>query len=383
MKRAGLCAAPALTALAFATSPALAQGTHVFSFSFANPGSEAGQVSSPAGVAINPLTHDVYVADQGNHRIDEFEASGAFVRAWGWGVGGGIAFEECTPTSLLGCHEGLSGSEPGQFESPAFIAVDNSTGPSAGDVYVGDMGDNVVTKFTATGALEKTWGDTTPTANGQLVGKVTSAGSFGEMSGIAVSTTGTLDVFSKNDVTAQFNQGGGFIGEVPMGERQTEAKGLAVDAAGDLFKVNGNATIDEFTSTGNDFGTVTLREGSASGFAVNAATGDLYVSQGGFLEQFVFKGAGVVEQPGGTSCTFVPDTGCPPTGSFGSGSLSEGGAVGVDSSNDTVYVTEAGGHIAVFTTGVLTGKPSARRASAAVLNGTVDPEGQQLSDCRF
>src|SRR6202044_4017678 len=100
--------------------------------------------------------------------------------------------------------------------------------------------DDLVTKFSAKGALQKSWGDTTPTANGQLAGVATSAGSFGEMSGIRVSTTGTLDVFSKNDVTAQFSQAGSFIGEVPMGERGTEPKGLAVDASGDLFKATGN-----------------------------------------------------------------------------------------------------------------------------------------------
>ena len=34
----------------------------------------AGAMSAPQGVAVEQTTGDVYVTDQGNHRVDEFEA---------------------------------------------------------------------------------------------------------------------------------------------------------------------------------------------------------------------------------------------------------------------------------------------------------------------
>src|ERR1700685_3423228 len=109
--------------------------------SFGGPGSGPGELEGPEGVAVNDATGNVYVADTGNDRIDEFEPDGAFVRAWGWGVAGGRKFETCTTE----CQKGLSGSAPGEFVSPAFIAVDNSG--SAGDVYVSDSSDNIGSEF--------------------------------------------------------------------------------------------------------------------------------------------------------------------------------------------------------------------------------------------
>jgi hypothetical protein len=46
----------------------------------------AGEMDLPAGVTVSPVSGDVYVADGGNARIDEFTAWGEFVRAFGWGV---------------------------------------------------------------------------------------------------------------------------------------------------------------------------------------------------------------------------------------------------------------------------------------------------------
>jgi hypothetical protein len=41
----------------------------------------------PEGVAVNEATGDVYVVDQGNERVEEFQRHDrVFVRAWGWGV---------------------------------------------------------------------------------------------------------------------------------------------------------------------------------------------------------------------------------------------------------------------------------------------------------
>ena len=46
----------------------------------------AGQFLEPAGIAINNATGNFYVADRGQHRIQEFDSTGKFIRMWGFDV---------------------------------------------------------------------------------------------------------------------------------------------------------------------------------------------------------------------------------------------------------------------------------------------------------
>src|SRR5438874_10629243 len=57
-----------------------------------------GEFESPSGVAANPITGQVYVVDQFEHRVDRFAADGTWERAWGKDVvnGGGDGAEICT-----------------------------------------------------------------------------------------------------------------------------------------------------------------------------------------------------------------------------------------------------------------------------------------------
>jgi DNA-binding beta-propeller fold protein YncE len=50
------------------------------------PSPAGGQLNGPGGIATDPTTGRIYVADSGNERISEFTAWGTFVKAWGWGV---------------------------------------------------------------------------------------------------------------------------------------------------------------------------------------------------------------------------------------------------------------------------------------------------------
>jgi hypothetical protein len=344
-------------------------------------------VSLPAGVAVNAVTHDVYVADPGNLRVDEFEADGTFVRAWGWGVADGLpAFEICT----LSCQVGLSGSAPGEFTAPVFVAVDNSAGASAGDVYVGDTGNNRVSKFSAEGALVESWG-----VSGQLDGSSTGRGSFGALAGIAVGTagTGTLYVLShEENQVFEFEQDGVFATEFET-VRGTEPHGLAVDGAGNLFKVNGDLSVEELTAAASDVGQVTL-EGVGIGGPMNAVglavgvAGDLFVAEPEDVKHYAFSELGVVREPGGTTCTFIPHEGCGESDTFGSGSLTGGRGIAVDSSTGNVYVADAtADHIAVFDAVVLpdltTNAPSEAQPTSATLNGSVNPNSVALTDCHF
>ncbi len=52
---------------------------------------------------------------------------------------------------------GTGGESPGAYEEPTWLAIDNYPF-GGGDVYVGDLGDNVVTKLNPSGEVISTWG---------------------------------------------------------------------------------------------------------------------------------------------------------------------------------------------------------------------------------
>ena len=82
---------------------------------------------------------------------------GNFLAAWGWGVDDGNAASRGLHLRLPG--RASPAPAPASSRHPGFIEVDNSTGPSAGDVYVADTADSVVQKFDPSGNLIASWGD--------------------------------------------------------------------------------------------------------------------------------------------------------------------------------------------------------------------------------
>jgi DNA-binding beta-propeller fold protein YncE len=54
----------------------------VFDDTLAGPGSGDGLVEGPGGVSVDSRG-TVYIADTWNHRIQQFTATGDFVRTWG------------------------------------------------------------------------------------------------------------------------------------------------------------------------------------------------------------------------------------------------------------------------------------------------------------
>lgn len=148
LSRLALCAALALLALA-ALAPAAAQASQsrLFAGTFGagssltpNPypigdGNNAVAADSSAG----PSQGDLYVTDAANHRVEKFDSSGNFLLMFGKEVNSGTGNPDvCTnagsPTDV--CQPGAATEDPGALREPTVIAVDNSSGPSAGDVYV-------------------------------------------------------------------------------------------------------------------------------------------------------------------------------------------------------------------------------------------------------
>ena len=110
----------------------------------------------------------LYVADRGNNRIDVFDvSSGDFLKAFGWGVlNGANELQVCTTT----CLPGLADSGKGQLNNVQGIAVDNdSSSPGFHSIYVFDVGNRRVQKFTPDGQF--VWmvgGDVNVTTGGDL-----------------------------------------------------------------------------------------------------------------------------------------------------------------------------------------------------------------------
>jgi DNA-binding beta-propeller fold protein YncE len=49
-------------------------------------GEGTGRLDNPRGIATDPVTGHIFVAEYGNGRISEFTSWGEFVKSWGWGV---------------------------------------------------------------------------------------------------------------------------------------------------------------------------------------------------------------------------------------------------------------------------------------------------------
>ena len=149
------------------------------------------------------------MADAGNHRIEKFPPSGEFLLMFGrevnkTAVETAAAAPKRTSARRLGIRAtyARTASLPkprGRSSRPNYLAVDNNCAlheppltatttptceafdPSSGDVYVADPGDALVSKFLASGELDKAWG-----TEGQKNGADASLPKFPALYGIAV-----------------------------------------------------------------------------------------------------------------------------------------------------------------------------------------------------
>jgi hypothetical protein len=213
---------------------------------FARAGEGSGEVNNPVAVAVDQLFGTVYVADESNERIDEFDASGRFLLAFGFGVLNG-AEEPQTCASV--CRAGVQGPNAGQIR-PGFVAVDNSAGASSGDIYVSDVFQHRIEKFDPSGELlllfggdvNKTTGEDVCTKaqieGGDTCGAGTPGSGPGELSNpfsnpVSVDSLGDVWV-ADIDRVEEFSSAGAFMFEAGLAGAG-EVQSLAVDPSGDLF----------------------------------------------------------------------------------------------------------------------------------------------------
>jgi hypothetical protein len=111
------------------------------------PGAAAAQLSDGdggdgvAGIAADS-SGSVFLADDGNNRIAQYQPGLDFTRAWGFDVdpAGGAGFETCTTTT--GCKQGQASAGPGGVANPADLAVD-----AAGRLLVVDFQTDRVVRY--------------------------------------------------------------------------------------------------------------------------------------------------------------------------------------------------------------------------------------------
>ena len=150
-----------------------------FQRTFGSEGTAGGQFKGPVDIAFSG--GNIYVTDYNNARVEEFSTAGAFIKAIGWGVLDGEGkLEVCTS----GCRAGSVGSGNGQFSLPRGIAAE----PGTGNLYVGDAGNNRVQELTSSGSFITKFGSA-----GSESGQFTFPG------GVAVASSGGIYVADDHD----------------------------------------------------------------------------------------------------------------------------------------------------------------------------------------
>ena len=140
-------------------------------------GHQDGQFDHPTGIAIDPKSRVVYVADINNDRIQKFSLDGKFI------------------SSL-----GSTGNQNGQFNHPADVSVD----PKTKNIYVADILNNRVAIFTGEGKFLSTFGS-----------KGTGDGQFDHPGNIAIDSEENMLYVADvgNSRIQKFDLGGKFLSE--------------------------------------------------------------------------------------------------------------------------------------------------------------------------
>jgi tripartite motif-containing protein 71 len=195
----------------------------------AGEGGGAGSVAYPNGVAVDSAGN-VYSADDENMRVDKFNSSGSFVRAWGKNVDApgstddtGTGFEICSPVDGDACQAGDStGALGGELASARGISAD-----AAGNVYVADANNGRIQKYDTNGSPQLAWGK-----------DVVSAGPHDTIGGGA-------EICVQGSDSCKAGAVGGAGGEM------NDPFGTAADPAGHVYVADrGNSRIQRFSSAG-------------------------------------------------------------------------------------------------------------------------------------
>jgi hypothetical protein len=328
-----LCFALSLTA-ALAASPALAARTHQFTgTSFGSDGTSATSFNSLRGVAVDPANGDVYAYDAGAGEVYKFDASGNPVN-----------FSALGSNAIKGVGGALNDGE-----NEIAIAPPGSPGGTGGDIYVANNG---FTIYSPSG-----------TKLGELGG--------GPNCGVATSPSGHVFVGSNPSAVKEFvpsanpvlNRDQTAASSAPLGEICS----VAADGLGNVYAADlrGSGVL-KLAGLGAPSATRIDPEGRT--LAVDPSSNDVYVDRGSSVAQYNSSSAQL--------------------GVFGSGQISESSGIAVNGASGNVYVDNGGsGRVDVFGPAIVIPGVSAKPATAevfkATLHGSVNPDGLAVGNCEF
>jgi hypothetical protein len=359
-------------------SSSLALVTHRVEGSFNGSEASEGPFFNMLAVATDnstgPSAGDVYAAELG--AIDKLHPDGTY-------AGTRITGEETPQGSftLLSFATLVSGA----------VAVDSSTGVNSGDVYVTDVADNMVDKFSETGKFVCQISGAAEPSSAECAGPTgskTPDGSLAEPDGLAVDpSNGNLWVSDlAHAAIDEFNASGEYLGQIKDSHIVTPGQ-LAFDATtGNLYITNGTNIL---LSTASSDNVVVFHEGKfvrelsahePLNVAVDSSDGNVFAFElEGRAEE---RAIAEYDSAGNSIDTFLPPSNVPKILSL---------AV---SSDEHVYAAEFGPPALVVKFGpditvptVVTEAATGVVETSATLHGSVDPDtahgGGAVTECNF
>jgi hypothetical protein len=328
--------------LALASAPALAVLAHPFLASF-------GSFVNTQGVAVDQSTGDVYVYDASTQAIYKFNAAGE------------PAEFSALKTDVI---EGVGGGGEDEME----LAVDSSSGPAKGDIYLANSAAVVI--YDANG-----------NRLGELNGEVETAvpgAPWGEPCGVAVDSAGHVYVgiypSHVSEYTPITNPVTNSDYSASLADVNTVCN-IAADSEGSVYVdtyASGPVTKYEALQFGAPEASGTPIDSAGSTLAVDPANNELYVDEGKSIAQYDALGA--------------------LRGSFGAagpGALSSSHGIAVSDFNGDTYVSDnSNARIDIFgpteeLPDVTTGSAANVQPTSVTLGGSVNPEGKAVSSCEF
>jgi hypothetical protein len=295
-------------------------------------------------------------------------------------------FEPATVVKILDSEGGPPVGLTSPFELTGFqyaidfvgLAIDNSaTSPNQGTLYVTDPGHLTVKKFVRNPGTEKyeAAGELTPVPPFS-----TFEGESGRPAGVAVDEAGNVYVsirFEKNGFGSivKFSPTGTQLARIPASEATRGPEDMAVDGDGDLFVI---ADFGLFVYPANGLGEIEADNFTkvpvvdVRGVAVDRAADILYAARN-------------------THVTEIDASSLQEKGDFGEGVAGEANrGLAVNEAEGLLYVANSSvpGVLAFNLNGptipdVSADPPSSLKVTSATLQGTVDPEGLEVTECKF
>jgi hypothetical protein len=332
--------------------PAYASTAHAYDFSFPD------SFVSPQGIAVDQSTGDVYVIDAGAETLDRFDANG-----------NPVPF-----TASVGYVSGneLTGTPNGGFSFDSYadqVAINNSSGPFSGDIYVTENAPYVIDIFGPDG-----------TYLGQLMPATVSAPD--EPCGVAVNSAGVVFVGDADKSIQRFTP---TSANVPISDSDYsvsvltvsdgEVCSVAADASGDAYgEIFFDNALEEFSASqfpasGTAAGSASIVDATSTAVAVDPSNGQVYVDEGDQIAQY--------DTSSGTPALL--DT----FGSSGNPGALSGQSLGVavDATSGNVYVSDAGTNTVEMFSTPTAGAPAVYSESAtgvsaftATLSANVNPD---------